>query len=129
MKNHIGYFAMLLLLLALAKPSFSQFTGEGSTGKFYTAAEIKDDASRLDRSDALVKLKGNIVSQLNKDTYMFQDTTGTLKVEIKQKYLPATPFDEKTIIVLIGEVDYDFLEGTEVEAEQMIIIEDGAKTP
>ena len=89
----------------------------------YTVKEIKSSAAKLDRSEELVKVKGFIVKQVNNDTYKFKDSTGDILVEIKKRYLPAKPFDEKTELILIGEVDYDFLEGTEIEVEQVLFVE------
>lgn len=105
--------------------SFGQYKGPGSadkTDRIYSVKEIKDDASRLDRSDILVKVKGYIIMQISKDTYEFKDATGTLQVEIDKKKLPAKPFDDKTELIIIGEVDYDLLEPVELEAEQVLIV-------
>ncbi|MGE4586624.1 MAG: hypothetical protein AB7D05_04710 [Mangrovibacterium sp.] len=41
----------------------------------------------------------------------------------KSDALPDVPFDEKTPLYIIGEVDYDLLEGTEVEVEELIFKE------
>lgn len=97
----------------------AQYTGPSSTDRIYTVKEIKENASQLDKSDELVRVRGFIVKQINKDTFQFQDKTGTIKIELKKKYMPAEPFDEKTELILTGEVDYDFLEGTEIEVEEV----------
>jgi len=43
-------------------------------------------------------------------------------VEIEKKNLPATPFNEKTELLITGEVDFDLLEGTEVEADKVELV-------
>jgi len=68
-----------------------------------------------------VKLQGFIVQQINGDTYWFQDATGKIKIEIEKKDLPAEPFDEKSEVIITGEVDHDLLEGTEIEIEHIEI--------
>jgi uncharacterized protein YdeI (BOF family) len=35
--------------------------------------------------------------------------------------LPETPFNEKSTVTIVGEVDYDILEGTEIEVEQITV--------
>jgi len=100
----------------------AQYTGKGAAGEFYTVQQIKDNASKLDKTDAIVKVKGFIIEQTGHEKYTLQDATGKLKVEIDQKYLPATTFNEKTELILIGEVDHDLLEGTELEVKQVVFV-------
>lgn len=107
------------LLLMIPGISRGQYTGPGSTGKVYTVKEIREKAAKLDKSDEVVTLKGYIVKQLNSDTYQFRDSTGEIKVEIKKKDMPGTPFNDKTELLITGEVDFDLLEGTEVEADKV----------
>lgn len=110
------------LLLMIPGISHGQYTGPGSKGKVYTVKEIKEKAAKLDKSDETVTLKGSIVKQYNSDTYLFRDSTGEIKVEIKKKDLPATPFNDKTELLITGEVDFDLLEGTEVEADKVELV-------
>lgn len=118
MKNY-----MLIIIAAFfvsaGEGLFGQYTGPGSTSKVYTIREILDNAARLDKSDELVKIKGFAVRQINNNTYEFRDNTGTILVDIDKKKLPAKPFDDKTELVIIGEVDHDLLEPTEIEAEEV----------
>lgn len=114
---------MKYLLIAtgmlVAGNAVAQYTGPGSAGKLYTCAEIKENASSLDKSDALVQLEGFIIERISKEDYWFQDETGRLLLEINEKDLPDQPFDEKTPLIIIGEVDYDVLEEVEIEVEEI----------
>lgn len=101
---------------------FGQFQGPATLDKIYTVKEIKENASKLDRSDQLVKVKGFIIKQINKDDYTFQDSTETIRVELKKKYMPVQPFDDKTELIMICEVDFDMLEGVELEVEEIVEI-------
>lgn len=112
---------LFLLNAAMAQ---AQYKGPGANSQVMTVKDINNKASRLDRSDTLVKIQGFVIQQINGDTFWFQDATGKIKVEIEKKQLPAVPFNEKTELIIIGEVDYDLLEGTEIEAKQVEI-----KTP
>lgn len=100
---------------------YSQYKGPGNEQKIYTVKEIKDNAVKLDRQDIIVAVRGKIIQQLNHNTYLFKDATGSIHAEIKKKNMPSFPFDEKTTVILRGEVDYDLLEGTELEVDEVII--------
>ena len=100
----------------------SQYTGPGNQQKIYTVKEIKDNAMKLDRADTFVALRGNIVQQLNNNTYLFRDASGTINAEIKKKNLPLESFNDKSLVIIRGEVDYDLLEGTEIEVDVVEIV-------
>lgn len=102
---------------------FAQYQGPKSTDKFYTVKEIRVNAAQLDRIDALVRVRGYIVNQTNEDTYQFKDATGIILADIDRRLLPNRPFTDKTEIILIGEVDYDLLEGTEINVEQLLFVD------
>jgi len=118
MNTKLNIFILALFIL-LAGKTYGQYAGPGASDKSYTVKEVLDKASRLDRADVQVKLQGTIISQINNDTYQFKDATGTIRVEIKKKDLPDKPFDENTQLIIIGEVDYDLLEGTEIEVDRI----------
>ena len=108
-----------VIIVLYANVSFAQSTEPTSTVDIYTIKEIKRHASKLDRMDVLVKVKGFIVKQINKETYEFKDGTGTILIDIDKKKLPQRPFDDNVELVIIGEVDYDMLEPVEIEAEEI----------
>lgn len=115
-----------IMLVALFTGVFgsvnAQYTGPGSQALSHTVKEVSDNALKLDRKDTMVKLKGFIVEKIKEEDFWFQDSTGKIKVEIDKKHLPQTPFNEKTEVVIVGEVDYDLLEGTEIEVKKMEIV-------
>ena len=114
---------MTAFLTGIFSAGYAQYTGPGSNAQLYTVKDVSDKALKLDRKDTMVKLKGFVTEQINDDNYWFQDSTGKIKVEIEKKYLPTVAFNEKTEIIIIGEVDYDLLEGTEVEAKLLEIVD------
>ena len=109
-----------VIVLFISGNLYSQYTGPGTTAKFYTVKDIKDKATRLDRSDELVKIKGYIIKKINADTYEFKDSTGFILVDIDKKIIPTKPFNDKTELILIGEVDHDLLEPVEIEVEEVL---------
>ena len=99
----------------------AQYTGPGATVELYTVKKVIDNASKLDKSDKQIKVKGFVIEQINNDTFWFKDTTGKIRVEIEKKQIPDISFNEKTEVIIIGEVDYDLLEGSEIEVDSLII--------
>lgn len=68
------------------------------------------------------KLRGRIVSHEGGKHYTFEDDTGRIRVEIKQRYFPAQQsIDAQTRVELIGELDKDS-HRMEFEVEQPIRI-------
>jgi uncharacterized protein (TIGR00156 family) len=114
---------ILLFFLLISSGMNAQYTGPSGLQNISSVKETKEKAYRLDKSDELVRLKGNIIRQINYDTYEFKDETGTIRVEIKPRLIEHTTFNDQTVVEIIGEVDYDFLEGTEIEVEQILIIQ------
>ncbi len=117
--NMLHRLLIAALLFSAIGVVYPQYTGPGSKQRIHTVKELKDNALKLDRQDIVVALRGSIVQQIDNKTYLFKDSTGSIHVEIKKKYLPTFKFDETTLLIIYGEVDYDLLEGTEVEVESI----------
>lgn len=111
---------VVVLFLGIATGIKAQYTGPGSEIKLSTIEQVKKDAMKLDRKDALVRIKGTIAEQLNDEDFIFQDKTGKIQIEIDDKFMPDFPFDENTEVIITAEVDYDLLNGTELEVEKII---------
>lgn len=101
---------------------YGQYTGPNSIDKLYTVKEVKENASRLDKSDELVKLRGFVIRQINSEMYEFRDNTDKILAEIDRKRLPAQPFNDKTEVIIIAEVDHDLLEEVEIEVKEIQIV-------
>jgi uncharacterized protein (TIGR00156 family) len=110
------------LFIMIAGYSQAQFNGAGTTNKLLSVKEVKDQASQLDRTDAMVKIQGFIIEKISDEEYWFQDATGKIRLEIDKNKLPAVSFNEKTELVIRGEVDNDFMGEIEVEAKQVEIL-------
>lgn len=119
--KHVKSLFMLMALGLLSVTVHAQYTGPGAKIELSTVEEIIENASKLDKSDKQVKLNGFVIEQINNDTFWFQDKTGKVRVEIDKKQIPTIPFNEKTKVLIIGEVDYDLLEGCEIEVDVLII--------
>lgn len=124
MKNlhFITFIAALGFLLSIPATLLAQYQGPGNGGGTYTVKEIKANEAKLDRLDALVKVQGFIVKQINANTYEFRDKEGTMQVKIDKKRLPEIPFNDKTELIIIGEIDYDIFEPLELEVKEILFV-------
>ena len=121
MKDLLKSLLVMSGFLLVISQSYGQFQGTGASVR--TIEEIKENAFRLDWQDALVHVKGFIVRQINYDTYEFRDSTGSIIVELEAEFLPNRPFDDKTEVTLIGEVEHRWIFGTRLWIVQVIINE------
>ena len=58
--------------------------------------------------DAKVTLKGKIVKSLGDDSYVFQDATGTIEVEIDHDVWRGQNITPEDVVVITGEMDKDW---------------------
>ncbi len=102
------YILALLLSLSLVLPAFAGFSGPSAAGGFSgpgpreitQAAQVKD---ALDETPCV--LIGNITERVQHDKYTFQDTSGTVVVEIENKIFGNNDVTPQTRVKLVGEVD------------------------
>ena len=119
--KHVKLVVLLMVFGLFSLSVHAQYTGPGAKMEYLTVKEVTDNASKLDKQDKQVKLKGFVSEQINKDTFWFKDETGKVRIEIEKKQMPSVPFNEKSEIFIIGEVDYDLLEGVEIEVDSLIV--------
>ncbi|MDO4936830.1 MAG: NirD/YgiW/YdeI family stress tolerance protein [Sutterellaceae bacterium] len=84
----------------------------------WTVQQMKDTA----RDDQMVVLEGYLVNQVKHDKYTFQDTTGTVLVEIDDRIFAGQRVDSKTKIRIEGEFEKDFMDPDEVDVYRLTII-------
>lgn len=120
--------AVMSLSALVALPAVAQFQGASSQGGFVgpgagnransVAAILKNPID-----DQRVTLRGNITRHIGGDKYMFSDGTGEMRVDIDDHQFPPQPINEKTTVEIIGEVDTDFLQFSEVDVKSVRIIQ------
>ena len=118
MRNPFAIIAGALLFAATT--SQAQFTGKGSQPESVTVKYIQENAYKLDKADALVKVKGFVTEQIKSDLFWFTDGKDRIQIEISKKYMPATPFNETTEVIITGKVDHDLLEETDIEVKEIV---------
>lgn len=119
MNHRKKFIAAIAFTLGTSLNSFAQYTGPQAKTNLTTVKNVLENASSLDKSDALVKLEGYVVERIKEDEFWFKDSSGKIIVEIERKHFPSFEFNEKTKVVIVGEVDHDLLEGTEIEVESI----------
>jgi TIGR00156 family protein len=70
------------------------------------------------RDDAPVVLRGNIVQHLGGDKYLFQDASGTIRVDIDDEEWRGQIITPEDIVEIRGEVDKDW-NSVEVEVNRI----------
>lgn len=94
------------------------FVGPQANVEVVTVAQVKKMSD-----DSKVVLKGNIVSSLGGEHYIFKDATGSIDVEIEKNRwhgLTVTPNDE---VRLMGELDKHWFEEPSVDVSDINIVQ------
>ncbi|MCI3208368.1 MULTISPECIES: NirD/YgiW/YdeI family stress tolerance protein [Pandoraea] len=69
-------------------------------------------------------IEGHIVNQLKHEHYTFKDASGTIEVEIDDKYLPTgRQITDKTLIRIIGEVDTHRMKPNDIDVKRIEFVE------
>jgi uncharacterized protein (TIGR00156 family) len=84
-------------------------------------AWVLDHARFLEQQDAVVYLSGFIIKQIGKEKYVFRDDTGLIRVEIDEKNMPNEPFDDRTRVMVRGELETLFMESPEIDVAEITI--------
>lgn len=106
----------------IASFALAQFVGPSSQLPVSTVSQVLKDAGSLDRRDVQVALRGNIISYLHGDYYYFRDNTGTILMELEPEDMPYQPFDDKTPLMVYGEVDAEWFEKTKLDVSRVVIL-------
>jgi TIGR00156 family protein len=72
------------------------------------------------RDDSQVVLRGNIVQQISHEKYLFQDSTGTVIVDIDDKDWAGQIVTPQNTVEIYGEVDKDW-NSVEVNVERVVV--------
>jgi uncharacterized protein (TIGR00156 family) len=124
----LAAFAALSSANASAQGQAAPATVAGTPAASYTGptsipvTSVNDLLSK-GQDDQYAVLRGRIVSHDGGKEYTFDDGSGRIKVEIKQKHFPAQQtVDDKTEVELVGKLDKDFRK-KEFEVDQLRVRE------
>jgi len=105
--------AIVFLALTWSTAISADYTGPGSGPEPRSVAEILE----APRDHKHVSIEGTLTRKIGDEKYMFSDGTGEIKVEIDDDDLPAKSVDERTKLVITGEVEPRFLRAPKIEVD------------
>lgn len=114
MSRHILFITVGLFLFSTLT-LWAQFQDPRHTG--ITTVSAAQEAG----DDSWVSLTGNILRQLGEERYLFQDSTGTIIVEIDHEDWRNVPVNPETTVRICGEVDRDWLT-KEIDVERVEVM-------
>ncbi|WP_211830668.1 NirD/YgiW/YdeI family stress tolerance protein [Kistimonas asteriae] len=123
MKHQMIRGMALVAVLGASTPLWAQYAGPGSE-TIKTVEEAKNASDEVP-----VVLTGHIVRQVNREDYLFRDSTGEISVEIDGDEWGAIrePVTPEMTVRISGEVDYHRTEPTDIDVKQVEIIETAYK--
>ncbi|MBC9914749.1 NirD/YgiW/YdeI family stress tolerance protein [Chitinophaga varians] len=75
--------------------------------KYYTIGEVLKNARQLTYDSATVKIRGYITEKVGKTTYLLEDRTAEIRVDIADKFLPGQPFSDREEVIVEAWVQYE----------------------
>ena len=115
------YVLFALLLSLCAAPALAAYTGPTAAMNAPTAT-VKDVLSGSDDAKMCLEGHGMRKKEGSKNKYNFQDNTGTLVVEIKDKVFGTQSVDASTKVRICGKVDKKFRKNNEFDAKTLQIM-------
>ena len=106
-------------IIALGIPAAvqAQYVGPSTQKAPTTVADVLKNPV----DDQNVVLRGHLIKKVGNEKYLFSDGTGEIRVEIEAEDFPVQKIDDKTLIVIRGEVENDFLKSPEIDVEMISI--------
>ncbi|HBC1013046.1 TPA: YgiW/YdeI family stress tolerance OB fold protein [Escherichia coli] len=112
----LGAFAKQQGFIAPVDQGYSQGGFSGPSQGLSSVAQAKSF-----RDDAWVILEGNIIRQVGHELYEFRDASGTVYVDIDDKYWMGQTVSPETKVRLEGEVDKDW-NSVEIDVKRLSVL-------
>lgn len=98
--------------LAIAQYKSGGYTGAADTANLTTVKQIESLPG-----DSYVTMQGKIISKIGHEKYMFQDETGTIKIEIDDDDWNGISVGPENTVQIQGEVDKSWTKPTKIEVD------------
>ena len=108
----------LIGLSSIAVPAAAQYVGTSTAPSYATVSEVLKDPI----DDVPVTFEGYLVKKIANKKYIFSDGVAQIRVDIDPKHFPTTPINEKTRVVIRGEVEKDFMESPEIDVDSLSVV-------
>lgn len=106
----------ILFVLFVASACFGGFVQNNISTPGLGIVNTKQVRAMLD--DTYVTLRGYIVIQLSHEKFIFEDNSGSIKVEIDDDIQNITDFGKDILVEITGKVDKEYF-GTEIEVKSI----------
>ena len=117
MLRHGFMFAALTLSLG-ATAAQAQYTGPSKLPVLKSVAEVVKGG----KDDQPVIVQGVLKQKIDDDTYLFNDGTGDIRVDIDSEKFPKTEVGATTKVEIRGEVSKDALQKAEIDADVVTVL-------
>ena len=98
-------------------PPVDELRWEGDSVK-----SVEEFAEDYEKQNRPVVLRGRIVEQLSPDRYMFEDTSGRIRIDADPHLFPSPPINENTTVDIVGNVDQQHMKGVEIDVAQIRVV-------
>lgn len=97
---------------AMAQYKSGGYTGTTDTTNLTTVKQVENLPG-----DSYVTMQGKIISKIGHEKYMFQDETGTIKIEIDDDDWNGVTANPDSTVQIQGEVDKSWTKPTKIEVD------------
>lgn len=121
MRRYHRPFALLstLATAALLTPhAFAEYTGPSNTPIYKTIGEVLQNPV----DDVQVSLEGYLLREVGKEKHIFSDGKSEVRVDIDRKLMPATAINDKTRVLIRGEIEKDFMQSPEIDVDHLSVL-------
>ena len=108
----------LIGLSSMAIPAAAQYVGTSVAPTYISVTDVLKDPV----DDVAVSFEGYLIKKIANKKYIFSDGVAQIRVAIDPKHFPTTPINEKTRVVIRGEVENDFMESPEIDVDSLSVV-------
>lgn len=109
--------ALALATAVQAKNLGGGFSGAVTPASITTVSQIEEIAN-----DSYVTMQGKIISKIGHEKYMFQDETGSIKIEIDDDDWNGVNVNPENTVQIEGEVDKSWTKPTKIEVDRVKLV-------
>lgn len=106
-----------VIALGIPAAAQAQYVGPSTQKAPMTVADVL----KKPVDDQNVVLRGHLIKKVGHEKYLFSDGSGEIRVAIEAEDFPVQKIDDKTLIVIRGEVENDFLQSPEIDVDMISI--------
>lgn len=110
-------FILFVVLFASMNVALAKFITQPESVKIQKVSELQHL-----KDDQAVILKGNIIKQINEETYLFSDGTGTIVLDIDEDVWKGNDVTATDVVRIHGEFDKHLLKDSEIDVDIIEVV-------